>query len=136
MGKISLRLRFIILAVLVLASAVFLEGSQSTDIPFVAYLLIASAWTFLIVMLARWEAVRNGALLCSAVLFSLAVTEIAAYYATRSQIILTKTPPTSWRRNVTGIGYMPIPNMATEFKETLNGRLITHVTYTIDSNGL
>ncbi|MGC1679504.1 MAG: hypothetical protein WA740_18370, partial [Candidatus Binataceae bacterium] len=96
----------------------------------------ASAWAITIALLSRPEVVRNGALLCGSALFSMAVVEICMYYANRSQIIITTTIPIEWRRNETEIGSSPVPNTTIVFKESLGGRLIGDVTYTIDANGL
>jgi len=136
MGNLRPRLKLPILVVLAFASVLSLGLASRMDTAFVTYPLIASAWTLVIVLLARREAVRSGALLFSSVFFSLAMIELASYYAARSQFIVTRTTPTTWRHNVLSIGYMPVPNTTTEFKEVLAGRVIADVTYTIDANGL
>ncbi|MGA6973726.1 MAG: hypothetical protein WBY93_19010 [Candidatus Binatus sp.] len=106
------------------------------EAPFIAFLLVASIWAVAITLLARSEFLRNGALLCSSVLLSLTGVETCAYYVAKSQIIVTKTTPEEWRQTATSIGALPVPNTATEFKEFLDDRLITDVTYRIDASGL
>jgi len=106
------------------------------EVPFAAFFLTASAWTIAIALLAGAEATRSRALLCGSVFFCLAVIEITLYFVTRSQIIITETTPAKWRRDASDVGSLPVPNLAIEFREVLDGRLITDVTYTIDANGL
>jgi hypothetical protein len=106
------------------------------DAPFIAFFLVASAWAIAIALLTRSEFLRYGALLCSSALFSLAAVEGCLYEVSKSQIIITRTSPEAWRRYATGLGSLPVPNTATEFKEFLDGRPIADVTYTIDANGL
>jgi hypothetical protein len=89
-----------------------------------------------VALLARPEAVRTRALLGSSVFFGLAVIETTLYFVAKSQIIIIKTTPATWRRNASDIGSLPIPNSTTEFREFLDGWLIADVTYTIDANGL
>ncbi len=92
------------------------------DVPFAAFFLGAIVWAVFIAMAPRSEALRNGALLCGSVLFSLAIVEVCFYYVTKSQIIITRTVPEAWRVNAMGLGSLPVPNTATEFKEFLDGR--------------
>jgi hypothetical protein len=106
------------------------------DAPFVPFFLLASAWAITIAVVSRAESFRNGAVLCGSILFSLAVVEACLYYATKSQVIITRTTTEAGRRNAMGLGSLPTPNTATEFKEFLNGRLIADVTYRIDASGL
>jgi hypothetical protein len=136
MGKEKQLSCLLALAVLVVASIVFLTHVARTDAPFVALFLVASAWAFAIALLSRREALRRRALLCSSVLLSLAVLETCMYYVSKSQIIITRTNPEAWRRNAVDVGSMPVPNTATEFKEFLDGRLISDVTYRINASGL
>ena len=82
------------------------------------------------------EARRSRALLCGSVFLCLTMIEVTLYFVARSQIIITKTTPVNWRRDASDIGSLPVPNLATEFSEFLDGRLIADVTYTIDANGL
>jgi hypothetical protein len=136
MSKDNLLFRLVALAVLAFVSILFLERASRMEAPFAVFFLTASAWPIAIVLLARAEAVRSFALLCSSVLFCTAVIETSSYLVARSQIIITKTTPGRWRRDAGDIGSMPVPNSETEFREFLNGRLIVDVTYTIDANGL
>jgi hypothetical protein len=136
MSKNSLRFRLLALAVPAFASVLFIERASTMEIPFAALLLTASAWMIVVALLARPEAVRNGTLLCSSVLFGLAVIETTLYFVARSQIIIVRTTPAPWRLNKRDIGSMPFPNSRTEFREFLDGRLISRVTYTIEANGL
>ena len=106
------------------------------DAPFAAFFLGAIAWAVFIAMPPRSESLRNGALLCGSVLFSLALVEACFYYVTKSQIIITRTVPEAWRLNAMGLGSLPVPNTATEFKEFLDGGLIADVTYRTDGSGL
>lgn len=89
-----------------------------------------------IALLARADAARDRALLYGSVFFCLGIIEITLYFIAKSQIIVTETTPAKWRRDVSDIGSLPLPNLATEFREFLDGRLIADVTYTIDANGL
>jgi hypothetical protein len=136
MRKDSLRFRLLTPAVIALASIVFLGGAPSMEAPFAAFLLAASAWTIVIVLLARSDLMRSRALLTSSIFFCMAVIETSLYLVARSQIIIVKTTPATWRREVSDVGSVPIPNSATVFREFLGGRLIAHVTYTIDADGL
>jgi hypothetical protein len=106
------------------------------DAPFAAFFMVASTWAIVISLLARKELLRNVALLCSSVLFGLAVIESGLYYVTKPQVIVTRTAPEEWRRDSIGLGALPVPKTATEFREFLDGRLITDVTYGIDARGL
>jgi len=106
------------------------------EAPLVAFFLAASAWAVAIAVLSRRELLRNGALLCSSVLFCLAMVETGLYYVSKSQIIVTKTFPEAWRQNAMGLGSLPVPNTSTEFKEFIDGRLVADVTYRIDASGL
>src|SRR5260370_18687406 len=81
------------LAVIVVASIVLLEWSATIEAPFIVFFLVACAWTITIALLSSSELLRNGALMCSSVLFSMAVVETSMYYANRSQIIITRTIP-------------------------------------------
>jgi hypothetical protein len=136
MKKDSVRFRLLALTVLGLISGLFLEHTSRTMVPFAVFFLTASAWTIAIALAARADATRNRALLCSSVFFCLAMIEITLYFVAKSQIIVTKTIPAKWRGDVNDIGSFPLPNLATEFREFLDGRLIADVTYTIDANGL
>jgi hypothetical protein len=106
------------------------------DVPFVALFLLASGCAIAVALLSRSESLRKCALLCGSVLFSLALLEACFYYVAKSQIIVTKTNPETWRHDVIGLGAIPLPDTATEFSEFLNGQLIGDVTYKIDSNSL
>jgi hypothetical protein len=136
MSKDNSRFRLLALAVLAFTNIVFLEHASRMEVPFAAFFLTASVWTIVIALLARPEAVRNRALLCSSIFFGLAVIETFSYFVARSQIIITKTTPAIWRRDARDIGSMPVPNSETEFREFLDGWLIVDVTYSIDANGL
>ena len=136
MNNNNLRFRLLALTVLAFTSILFLEHASGMEVPFAGFFLTASAWTFAIALLARADAMRNRALLCSSIFFGLAVIETFSYFVARSQIIITKTTPAIWRRDARDIGSLPIPNSTTEFREFLGGRLIADVTYTIDANGL
>src|SRR5260370_37178744 len=128
--------RHFTLSVVTVASILLLEWSARMDAPFVVFFLVASAWTITIALLSGSELLRNGALMCSSVLFSMAVVETCMFYANRSQIIITKTIPVEWRGAETDIGSLPGPNTTTAFQEFLDGRLIAQVTYRFDANGL
>ena len=128
--------RHFYLAVVVVASILLLEWSATIEAPFIVFFLVACAWTITIVLLSSSELLRNGALMCSSVLFSMAVVETCMFYANRSQIIITKTIPVEWRGAETDIGSLPGPNTTTAFQEFLDGRLIAQVTYRFDANGL
>src|SRR5277367_1871828 len=128
--------RLLALSVLVVGSFVLSRYGARMEAPFIVFLLVAGAWAVAIALLARSEFLRNGALLSSSVLLSLAGVETCAYYVAKSQIIVTKTVPEEWRQASTSIGALPVPNTATEFKEFLDDRLITDVTYRIDASGL
>ena len=106
------------------------------EAPLIPFFVVASGSAFAIARLMRREVLRNCALLCGSVLFSLAVVETGFYYATKSDIVITETLPQTWRRNVAGLDLLPIPNTATEFKEFLDGSLIADVSYGIDGHGL
>lgn len=128
--------RLLAITALVGVSVLLLEWSARMEAPFVVFFLVASAWAIAIALLSRSEVIRNGALLCGSALFSMAIVETCMYFVNRSQIIITRTIPVEWRRNETGIGSSPVPNTTIVFKESLGGRLIGNVTYTIDANGL
>jgi hypothetical protein len=128
--------RFTTLAIPVSASILYHKYSAGMDAPFVALLLVAFLWTIAIALLLRSDGLRAGVLLCSSVLFSLAVIETGLYFVSRSQIIVTQTTPAMWRQNVPGLGSLPMPNSVTEFKELVNGQLIADVTYKIDASRL
>src|ERR1700675_2153997 len=100
------------IAVLVVASIILLGWSSTIEAPFVVFFLVASAWAITIAVLSRPEAVRNGALICGSVLFSMGLVETYMYYANRSQIIITRTQPVEWRRSQADIdiGSRPVPN--------------------------
>lgn len=132
----KLHFRHFALAVVVVASILFLEWSARMEAPFVVFFLVACAWTITIALLSRSELLRNGALMCGSVLISMAVVETCMYYANRSQIIITKTTPVEWRGNETDLGSLPGPNTTIAFEEFLGGRQIADVTYRIDGNGL
>ena len=136
MNNCNSRFHALALTVLTFASILFLEYASRTMVPFAVFFLTASAWTIAIALLARTDATRNRALLGGSVLFCLAMIEVALYFVAKSQIIVTKTTPAKWRRDVSDIGSLPIPNLTTEFREFLNGGMIADVTYTIDANGL
>src|ERR1035437_4111127 len=124
------------LEVLAFVSILFLKQASAMEAPFVTFFLVSSAWTTAIALLARRETIRSGALLCSSVFFCLAVIETSTYFVARSQIIITKTTPATWRRDAMDICSLPLPNTATQFKEFLDGRLMADVTYTIDASSL
>lgn len=128
--------RLLAIAVFLVASIVFLEWSSRIEAPFVVYFLVAGAGATTIVLLSGQEVLRNGALICGSVFFSMAVVETCMYYANRSQIIITRTIPVEWRRDEAGIGSQPVPNTTTTFEESLGGRLIADVTYRFDGSGL
>jgi len=136
MRKERLKYHRLALALLAFASLLFLKYASAMETPFVAFFLVSSAWTIAIALLARRDAMRNGALVCSSVFFCLAVIETSLYFVARSQIIIVKTTPATWRRDTIDIGSLPVPNTATEFKEFLDGRLIADVTYKIDASSL
>jgi hypothetical protein len=138
MSEANHRIRFRYLAVTVelVASALLLEWSASVDVPFVVFFLVACAWTTTVAWLSHSELLRNGALICCSVLFSMAVVETCMYYANRSRIIITRTIPIEWRGSETDVGSLPGPNSTTAFEEFLGGRLIADVTYRFDGNGL
>ena len=75
--------RLLTIAVLLLASIVLIEWSSTIEAPFVVFFLVASAWAITIAVLSRREFFRNGALICSSVLFSMAVVETYMYYSNR-----------------------------------------------------
>jgi hypothetical protein len=118
------------------ASFLLLERAARMEAPFVVFFLVASAWAIAIAVLARRESARNGALLCGSMFFCLAIVETCLYCVSKSQIIVTQTVPHTWRRNAMGLGSLPVPNTVTEFKEFLDGRPITDVTYRINAGGL
>src|SRR3984957_12090935 len=128
--------RLITIAVLIIASVVLLRWSSSIEAPFIVYFLVASAGAITIALLSRPEVLRNGALICGSVLFSMALVETYMYYANRSQIIITKTIPVEWRRDEMGMGSQPVPNTTITFEESLGGQLINDVTYRFDGSGL
>jgi hypothetical protein len=130
--------RLLTIAVLVVASVILLGWSSTIEAPFVVYFLVASAWAITVAVLSRPEAVRNGALICGSVLFSMGLVETYMYYANRSQIIITRTEPIEWRRNQTDIdiGSRPVPNTTITFEEALGGRRIDKVTYRFGGSGL
>jgi hypothetical protein len=136
MNKENLQSRLVALAAPVLVTVLYYKCSARMDAPFVAFFLVAFLWAITIALRLRSDILRTGALFCSSVLFSLAVIETSLYFVSKSQIILTKTNPEAWRQNVMGLGSLPAPNSATEFKELLNGRVIADVTYKIDANRL
>ena len=84
----------------------------------------------------RSESARNCALLCSSLLFGMAIFEFCLFSVSKSQIIVTKTSPEMWRQPATDVGSLPIPNTATRFEEFLDGREIADVTYRIDGKAL
>ena len=124
------------IAVFLVASIVFLEWSSRIEAPFVVYFLVAGAWATTIALLSGREVLRDGAVICASVFFSMAVVETGMYYANRSQIIITRTIPVEWRRDEADIGSQPVPNTTTTFEESLGGRLIANVTYRFDGSGL
>ena len=130
------RSRLLTIAFLVVASIVFLRWSSTIEAPFIVYFLVASAGAITIALLSRPEVLRNGALICGSVLFSMALVETYMYYANRSQIIITKTIPVEWRRDEMGMGSQPVPNTTITFEESLGGQLINDVTYRFDGSGL
>jgi hypothetical protein len=128
--------RLLAIAVLVVASIALLEWSSSIEAPFIVYFLVASASSMTIALLSRPEILRDGALMCGSVLFSMALVETYTYYVNRPQIIITRTIPVEWRRDETGMGSQPMPNTTIKFEESLGGRLIDEVTYRFDRTGL
>jgi len=128
--------RLITIAALIVASFVLLRSSSTIEAPFIVYFLVASAWAITIVLFSLPEVLRNGALICGSVFFSMALVETSMYYANRSQIIITRTIPVEWRRDEKGMGSQPLPNTTIAFEESLDGRLIDDVTYRFDGSGL
>src|SRR5215469_14495796 len=104
--------------------------------PFVAILLSGSVCSIVITILSSADSVRKTALACSIMLLGLSVIEACLYFATRSQVIITETIPRYWRQDAMSIGPLPLPGTATEFREFLDGKLITDVSYRIDRNRL
>jgi hypothetical protein len=117
-------------------SVLFPQHAGRMDAPFVAFFLLASVWAIAIAALSRPEALRKCALLCSSLLFCLAVIETCLYHISKSQIIITRTTPQAWLHNARGLGSAPVPNTATKFREYLDGRLIADVMYRINASGL
>jgi len=136
MRKESPRFIFLALVLLALTSILFLELAAKIPAPLVAVLLLASVWSLGPALLFRSESLRNCALLCSSLLFGLAVFEFCMFFVSKSEIIVTKTTPEVWRQLATDVGSLPIPNTATRFEEFLDGREIADVTYRIDGKGL
>lgn len=128
--------RLLVLAVVVASSILVLEYAARMDAPLVAFCLLASAWAITAALLFRSASLRKVALLYSSTLFSLAIVEICLFYVVKSEIIVTRTTPEVWRQNELNVGSLPVPNTATKFKEFLDGRLITDVTYGTDASGL
>jgi hypothetical protein len=130
--------RFIVLAValLTLISILLLELAAKIAAPLVAVLVLASAWSLCAAVLSRFESTRNCALLCSSLLFGMAIFEFCLFDLSKSEIIVTKTTPKMWRQPATDVGSLPIPNTTTRFEEFLDGREIADVTYRIDGKGL
>src|SRR5271155_4100834 len=128
--------RLLFVTVLAIASIALTEWSSLIEAPFIIYFLVAGAWGATIALLSRPEALRNGALICSSVFFSMALVETYMYFANRSEIIITRTIPIDWRQDETDIGSQPVPNTTTTFEEALGGRLIDKVTYRFGDNGL
>src|SRR6202040_417565 len=126
------RSRLLTIAFLVVASIVFLRWSSTIEAPFIVYFLVASAGAITIALPSRPEVLRNGALICGSVFFSMALVETYMYYANRSQIIITRTIPVEWRRDQTSMGSQPVPNTTITFEESLGGRQIDEVTYRFD----
>src|SRR5580658_3624624 len=77
-------------------SVLFPQHAGRMDAPFVAFFLLASVWAIAIAALSRPEALRKCALLCSSLLFCLAVIETCLYHISKSQIIITRTTPQAW----------------------------------------
>src|SRR5579862_4241049 len=125
------------IAVLGVASVALIVWSSTIEAPFVVLFLVVSAWAITVAVLSRPEAIRNGALICGSVLFSLGIVETYMYFANRSKIIITRTEPVEWRRNQTDIdiGSRPVPNTTITFEEALGGRRIDKVTYRFGSSG-
>jgi hypothetical protein len=128
--------RLLALAMLVGESFLFWHYRVRMEAPFIVFFLVLSAWTIAIAVLSRSEPLRNGALLCSSVLLSLAVVEACMYYVTKSQIIITGITPEVWLSSARSAGSLPVPDTPLEFREFLAGRMIADVTYGIDANGL
>jgi hypothetical protein len=120
----------------VVDSILLLNNSSKMEVPFAVILAALAVGMFAIAALACFEALRNSALLCVSVLLGLALLETSLYFAGKSQIILTRTVPETWRQNVIGLGSFPTPKTTIEFREFLDGRMIGNVTYRIDGNGL
>src|SRR5271165_178024 len=135
MHKAPSRLIFLALPLLALTSVLLLELAAEISAPFVAFLLLASAWS-LAILLFRSESLSNCALLCSSLFFGLAIFEFCLFYVSKSEIIVTKTTPEMWRHLATDVGSLPNPNTATRLEEFLDGREIADVTYRIDGKGL
>jgi hypothetical protein len=123
-------------AAFVFVTIVLLEQEDRMVVPYAALFMIAGAWLIIFALMVRTEALRNAALLCSSVMFGLALVEASTYYIARSEIIVTKTIPEERRLRSIGFGSMPSPNTATEFKEYLGGRMIADVVYKIDASSL
>jgi len=136
MSRTTVLSRLLVLAIVVLGSILLIEVTRKTEAPLVACLMLASMWAIAPALLFRSERLRSGALLCSSVLFSLAAIECVLFYALKPEVIVTKTVPETWRRNLAGVGFLPLPNTATRFEEFLDNRLIADVTYKIDCSGL
>ena len=132
----KLESRYFSVAIVVVASILLVKWSAGIEAPFIVFFLVAFAWTITIALLSSSELFRNGALICGSVLFSMAVVETYMYYTNRSQIIITRTIPIEWRGSETDIGSLPGPNTTIAFEEFLGGKLIAHVTYRFDANGL
>lgn len=128
--------RLLALTMVGLASILLVETALQSEAPLVACLLLASVWAIATALLSHSGRLRSGALLCSSLLFSLAMVEGALFYVSKSEIIVTRTVPETWRRGATAVGSLPVPNTATRFEEFLDGRLIGDVTYGIDVSGL
>lgn len=136
MSRTTAQSRLLVLAIVGFASVLLMELARKTQAPLVACLMLASMWAIATALLSLSDRVRSGALLCGSVLFGLATVEGVLFYVSKSEVIVTETVPVTWRRNVAGVGSLPVPNTAIRFEEFLDSRLIVDVTYGIDISGL
>jgi hypothetical protein len=136
MNKEARRLTPLTLIATLIATVAIAGKLSDCEVPFSVILVAAGIAAFAIAVLARPEASRNLALFCGSLMFGLALLETSLYFVGRTRIIITKTIPETWRQKVAGLGSLPTPKTAIDFKEFLDGQLIGNVTYRIDTNGL
>jgi hypothetical protein len=103
---------------------------------FAVWLFAAGGTAIVVSSISRRESFRNVALALASIFVSLAILESFCYFVAKSKIIVVNTTPRTWRHDVAGLGAFPIPNTTTQFREFLDGLLITDVKYTVDSVGL